>query len=533
MNQADTSLAVAAEGADVADRFAVYLADESRMRGCADRISFPESEAQLAAILKAAQEARTPVTVSGARTGITGGAVPQGGWLVSLVRLDRFLGLSEGPEPGLFTLRCQPGVTLETIDAAVAKAEFPGSDAWPESDRAALAAFRQAGPHLFAPDPTEKTATIGGMVACNASGARTLTFGPTRRHTAALRAVVPGGEILDLRRGRVAAGADGRFRLESTSGRAFEGRLPGYTMPAVKNAAGYYVEPGMDLIDLFIGSEGTLAAFSEIALVLRPAPESILGVIAFLAGEPEALDFVRRARTEGALPVRPLALEYFDPNALALLREQKARLGAGAEIPDPPADAGSAVYIELPTSEADLEEHAMALLELIESCGGDSDTAWTATSEQETERLKAFRHAVPETVNQRIGERAAKHEGLTKLGTDFAVPDNAMEDMIRAYRATIDAAGLQYVIFGHIGNNHVHTNILPRDLDEYRKGKDLYQQLARQAVGFGGTISGEHGVGKLKAYLLPLMYGEAAIDEMRAVKRVFDPEGILNPGNVF
>ncbi|MBN1257273.1 MAG: FAD-binding oxidoreductase, partial [Planctomycetes bacterium] len=101
------------------------------------------------------------------------------------------------------------------------------------------------------------------------------------------------------------------------------------------------------------------------------------------------------------------------------------------------------------------------------------------------------------------------------------------------YRATLDAVGLDYVIFGHIGQNHLHVNILPRNEEEYLQGKEIYKGFATQAVAFGGTISAEHGLGKLKTFLLPFLYGEAGIAEMRTTRKLFDPAGLLNQGTLF
>jgi D-lactate dehydrogenase (cytochrome) len=295
----------------------------------------------------------------------------------------------------------------------------------------------------------------------------------------------------------------------------------------------------MDLIDLFIGSEGTLGVISEVEVRLVPAPEEILGVVAFFPSEPDAIRFVRACRGESsengeaALPALPLALEYFDVNSLNLLRHQKAEGGPSTEIPELPTEAHSAVYVEYPTSIDDFEETALLVIELLERHGSSEETAWTATDERETERLKAFRHALPEAVNQLIGQRQAQWPKLTKLGTDMAVPDSALETMLEIYRSELGEAGLEYVVFGHIGNNHLHVNILPRDMNEYQQGKTLYLKFARRAVELGGTVSAEHGIGKLKRDFLLLLYGEEGIEQMRAVKRVFDPQGILNPGNVF
>ncbi|MBU4211035.1 MAG: FAD-binding oxidoreductase [Verrucomicrobia bacterium] len=516
-----------------------YLTDESRLRGRAERLFFPSSEAEVATVLKAAADSGKPVTISGGRTGITGGAVPEGGWLISLDKMNRLTALRYDPGANRFYLHCQPGVTLEIIHTVVEKKRFPGEETWDATSLSALQQLRASGAWMFPPDPTERSATLGGMASCNASGARTLFYGPTRRYVERVRAALIGGFVLDIARGASAAAPDGAFQLVLPDGTVRAGRIPGYRMPAVKNAAGYFAQPGMDLLDLLIGSEGTLAVVTELVITLIPAPETILGVIGFFTAEPEALNFVRAARGEKPLaetpllPTPPLALEYFDIHALNLLRDQKAKQGATSAIPALPEKAHTAVYIELATTEADLEPAAEALLALLEACGSSADTAWTAMTSEETERLKAFRHALPETINQRIGERAQKIPGLTKLGTDLAVPDDALLKMMAAYRELLDTAALDYLLFGHIGNNHVHVNILPRNLDEYAQGKALYLELARKALAWGGTVSGEHGIGKLKKPLLRLMYGEAGIAAMRAVKYVFDPAGLLNPGTLF
>ena len=517
-----------------------YLTDESRMRGQVERVFFPRSEHELIAVVKAAGMSGVPVTISGGRTGITGGAVPLAGWLVSMEKMNRVLGLRFDHDQNQFRLRCQPGISLESIYEAVEKKEFADQESWSDEDKAALAMFKESGSYMFPPDPTERSATLGGMVACNASGARTLYYGATRNYVTRLCLVLADGSVIDLKRGDCCAAGDGSFQLALAGGEVWEGSIPGYIMPRVKNAAGYFARPEMDLVDLFVGSEGTLGVFSEIEITLLKAPEVILGVIGFFPSEQDALSFVRAARGEHVegdektvLPERPLAIEYFDVHALNLLRDQKQKLGPSSNIPALPESAHTAIYIELATTDDGLEDIAEALLLLLESCGSQSDTAWTAFTPEETERLKTFRHALPEAVNQRIGERAVAHPGLTKLGTDFAVPDEALGTMMAAYRATLDAADLEYVIFGHIGNNHVHVNILPRDKKEYEKGKSIYVELAKQALSCGGTVSGEHGTGKLKKPLLKLMVGDSGIEAMRAVKRVFDPRGLLNPGNMF
>jgi len=567
----------AQQGKDPQDA-AAYLSDESRLHGNAEKIFFPQSEGDVIAILHAARPENKTVTVSGGRTGITGGAVPENGWLMSTEKMNHVLGLRFDAKNNAFFLRCQPGITLEALNKMIAEKQFDYESAWTAESKSALDLFRKPGEWRFAPDPTEKSATIGGMIACNASGARTFHYGPTRDYISALRLVPADGVILDIKRGEAFASTDGSFKLRLPDGNEREGKIPAYTMPAVKNAAGYFSKPGMDLIDLFIGSEGTLGIVTEAELKLVRPPAQILGVIGFFPSEETALLFVRSARGEKEvgrgvpacpqcyaqrcrrakpsekaqltqrvrptcedidrsnlppLSKQPLAIEYFDYRALNLLRDQKKKIGSSSEIPALPETAHTAVYIELPTTEADMEKQAEELLGLLEDCASSADTAWTALSPEETEKLKKFRHALPEAINQRIGERAASCPGLTKLGTDFAVPDKFLAEMFQLYRRTLDEAKLEYVIFGHIGNNHVHVNILPKNMDEYKHGKEIYLQLAQTVVRWGGTVSGEHGIGKLKRPFLALLFGEDGIEEMRRVKRVFDPESRINPGNMF
>ncbi len=516
---------------DVARDFSDYLRDESRRLGQAEFITFPASTEELAAALRDAHARHLAVTLQGARTGIAAGAVPDGGSILNLSRMTRVLGLRQ--RHGLFYALVQPGVLLSAFRTALAKREFDTAG-WDADSRAALAALRAAPRQMLTADPTETSASLGGMTACNASGARSFKYGAVRHYVEALHVVLADGATVELRRG--AQQARGRaFTLALPDGRSLASPLPAYTMPAVKNAAGYYAADHMDLVDLFIGSEGTLGAIAAIELRLTPEPALEWGMTAFLPSTAAVCQFVRRARGEYAAGSGPLAaIEYFSGSALALLRHQKATNPAFAIIPDIPEGFAGAVYVEIHAeTEAAAQTTLEKLVEFLNACGGNEDTAWLATTPQELERLHRFRHAVPEAVNLLIGERKKTEPGLTKLGTDMAVPDGALETVMALYETDLARLGLESVVFGHIGNNHVHVNILPRTLADYETGKKLYQHWAERVCGLGGTISAEHGVGKLKTALLAVMYGETGIAQMRAVKQVFDPDRTLGRGNLF
>jgi D-lactate dehydrogenase (cytochrome) len=488
------------------DEYEDYLRDESRSVGRAESISFPTNEAEVLGVVNAIRSRGGRITTQGARTGITAGAVPYGGHVLNLSRMNT-IGEIRG-EAGAATITVQPGALLQDVSRAASAAGL-----------------------LFPPDPTETSASIGGMVACNASGAMSHHYGPTRRWVRSLRLALSDGSALAVARG--ARRAQGRaFSLTTESGRVISGSLPTYTQPPVKSAAGYYVADDMDLLDLFLGMEGTLGIVTEAELALIPAPAAVLGMTAFLPSEEAALQFVRALR-EGE-EVAPVAIEFFDHDALDLLRRMAAEDPAFEHLPSLRSHFHTAVYTEFHCEEDEAAEEALLrVADLVIELGGSDDDTWGAATRRELESLKAFRHAVPEAVNSLIGRRKRETPELTKLGTDMSVPDDRLEAAMAMYRAGLAEAELESVVFGHIGDNHVHVNILPRDMDDYARGKALYLCWAEQVVAWGGSVSAEHGIGKLKTAFLQLMYGDEGIAEMRALKAQFDPDGLLNPGNLF
>ncbi|MCX7591037.1 MAG: FAD-binding oxidoreductase, partial [Kiritimatiellae bacterium] len=352
-----------------------------------------------------------------------------------------------------------------------------------------------------------------------------------RPYVERLRGILSDGRSLNLQRG-IEKVQGRRFELATEDGTVLHGPLPSYIMPAIKNAAGYFVRDDMDLLDLFIGAEGTLGIVTEIELRLVPLPSVILGIMVFVPEEAAAVALVREVRETMKNVV---ALEFFDNAAIALLRRYRSYNASVAErIPSVPSDSTSAVYIEYHgNSLAEIENEVTTLAAGLSRYGADDADTWIADTPTELSRLKEFRHAVPEAVNREIDERRKCEPTLTKLGTDLAVPDAALERAMRMYRDGLAQFGLEAVVFGHIGDNHVHVNIISRNTDEYRRGRELYLEWARAVVGLGGTVSAEHGIGKLKRALLEILYGVDGVRMMRETKYLFDPRWILNRGNLF
>jgi FAD/FMN-containing dehydrogenase len=205
-------------------------------------------------------------------------------------------------------------------------------------------------------------------------------------------------------------------------------------------------------------------------------------------------------------------LEYLDAGSLDLLRSR---------FPEIPHEARACVLVE-----ADNDEWLDDFTGQQSSC---FESSWFAASAADRERFRQFRHALPEAVNDLVRRR-----NLTKMGSDFAVPIARNRDMLRIYRDTLDREFPgQYVIFGHIGDAHLHVNVLPANEAEWKRGNELMTEFARKAVELGGTVSAEHGLGKRKRHLLALQYTPAEIEKMKSVKRLLDPEWLLGRGTLF
>lgn len=505
-----------------------YVRDESRTVGHAETISFPTSEDQVRDVLRELHASGTPVTVQGARTGLAAGAVPQGGHVLNLSRMDAVLGLRRG-EDGTYHLRVQSGVVLANLRKALANKSVP-TNGWDEESLAALDELYADPEQFFPTDPTETSACIGGMVACNASGARSYGYGPVRPHVSALRVVLADGDVVALRRGE--ARAHGRsLRLVTEAGRSLSLDLPTYEMPHTKNASGYYVADDMDALDLFVGSDGTLGVVTEVELALMPAPAVVWGVSCFFETETAALDFTVAVRPALAHAV---AIEYFDAGALSILRSQRESSAAIASLPAVEGRFACCVYVEL---DCDDEDEACAELyaigDAMRAVGADEADTWVARTDVDRECQRFFRHAVPESVNMLIDERRRTNPAITKLGSDMSVPDERLHDVIELYRTTLAEAGLQSAAWGHIGNNHLHVNVLPRGDADFAAGKELFCSWAAEVTRMGGAVSAEHGVGKIKRGFLETMYGPEHVREMARLKRELDPAGQLGRGNLF
>ena len=532
--EADFSQVKRIEGfATIQAEYSAYLSDESKLSAKPfDYLFFPKSESELAAVVKWLNLQKIPFTVAGARTGLVGGCVPPEGALISLEYLDKVLEVYRDEPSGEWRIKAQTSVSLKNLDSMLRIKQIPLLEQSPdEAIRRHYAEFREdPDQYFYPPDPTEMSASLGGSVVTNASGARTYRYGPTRAWVRGMRVFLANGEYLDIPRGKYFASREGKFIVCDSKGGAMPLTIPDYPLPRTKSTAGFYAAPQMDLIDLFIGSEGVLGIVTSVDVALLRQEDKV-SIIQFLDSDEQAVTLADALRSEDR--IRLDFLEFYSGNALDLLRRLQREEPSTVGMPPIPEDARAAVFFEMSFDphQADLD---FSILEaVINGCGGSLERSWAGYESRELDRFKVFRHMVPETINSIIAERKKQYPDIHKLGTDMAVPDGHMREMWDLYRSRCEELQLEWCAFGHIGNNHIHVNILPRNLEELEKGMQLYEIFAQRAVEFGGSVSAEHGIGKIKAKFLKLMFTPEQIEQMRSVKNALDPQNLLNPNDIF
>jgi D-lactate dehydrogenase (cytochrome) len=396
-------------------------------------------------------------------------------------------------------------------------------------------------------------------VATNASGAATFKYGATRAWIDRLTVVLACGHVLDLVRGEVRADAARGFEI--TCGHGTRVVRPGsYRVPAVpKNSAGYFAAARMDLIDLFIGAEGTLGVVVDATLRVMAAPPAVALALVAAPSEPAAWRLVEDLRSASEQTWRDAdprgidvaAIEHLDRRCLEILKEDGAGQRSDVEVP-PGTELALIVQLELPaytTASRAYDEIAAALdpdppdtaltrfCRLLDQHGVLDQTELALPGDaHRAGQFEAFREAVPTGVNQRVGD-AKKHVDarIEKVAADMIVPFERFGEMMDIYRAGYRDRGLDAAIWGHVSDGNVHPNVIPHSYQDVLAAKALVLEFGKAAVRLGGCPLAEHGVGRsaIKQALLRQLYGDNAIGEMRAIKAALDPEWKLAPGVLF
>jgi FAD/FMN-containing dehydrogenase len=375
------------------------------------------------------------------------------------------------------------------------------------------------------PDPSSgRWATVGGMVATNAAGARSVRYGSVREWVDALTLLTSDGDTITLhrgqtQRGRAIASALTRFGREAAPAIQEAAPLIAARFPRTrKNSSGYaldaYLESG-DLLDLVIGAEGTLGIVTEVEWRLDPIPPFRAGLRIAL----RSLDLLGEA-VAAVTSCQPSALELLDRTFLDLVGTDTIA-GTGLRF----ARAEAVLLVELERNDGESLRHGLEQITARSRPLADSvDTAFSAAA---AERLWAIRHAASPML-----ARLSEHRRSLQVIEDGCVPPERVADYIRAVRQAAHNRGLDIVMFGHAGDGHIHVNLLPEvgQVGWEAAVASLLDEVTEALIELGGTPSGEHGDGRLRAASLTRVYGTELVELFRRVKHSFDPLGIFNPG---
>lgn len=470
-------------------------------------VALPASVEELTALARWARQSGTPLTARGAGSGIPGNAVGSGVLVDLRERMPRRL----------------------ELDAAGATAITSANVTQLELNEAA----RSHGLRL-PPDPSSsRWATLGGMVATNAAGARTVRYGPARAWVAGLEIVTADGEVGWLervgrttgRRGDETLAAIRRLERDAAPAIRAAADLVRARFPKVrKNTAGYALDRWLDsgdALDLLIGSEGTLAFITTIRWRLAPIARARTGLRVSL----RSLDDLEEA-VRALVALDPSAVELLDRTFLDLVGTAGSQPAAPPIAPSPNRPIAEAVLLVEFERETDAAARGV-VGDAVRAVGGLATDVETALTPEEEHRLWALRHAASPILASLPPERRS-----LQVIEDGCVPLPRLGEYVRAIRDAAARQGITVVIFGHAGDGNVHVNALPEVArpDWLTRVGELYREVSAAAIRLGGTVSGEHGDGRLRAPLLEAQYGPEVMALMRGVKTAFDQDGILNPG---
>jgi FAD/FMN-containing dehydrogenase len=475
------------------DALAVYSEAAGIARVRPRAIAVPVSVEDLTTLIRWAASNSVPLIPRGSGSSMPGGAIGDG----VIVDLSRWRMIGE-VQLATRTIRVGPGAVRADVDRAARQHQL-----------------------RFPVDPSSGAfCTIGGMASTNAAGAHSMHFGTMRRWVRAIDCVFADGTRAEIRRGESPPSgipAIDHFLSLAPQLREAESRNPSRHIGVIKDSSGYgiadFARSG-DLVDLLVGSEGTLAFFVELELDLVLSPAATSSVLGAFATIEDAVKAASMARSSGAT-----ACELLDRTFLDVAASE----GAERQLP---AETESALLAEVEGDDANAAaDAANAIAAIFEKCG--ATTVRVALDRVTGAELWELRHAASP-----ILARLDPNLRSMQFIEDGAVPPENLPAYVRGVRAILDANDTRGVIFGHAGDAHVHVNPLidVSKPDWQQRVRRILDAVVMLTAKLSGTLSGEHGDGRLRTPLLDRVWSAEAREHFREVKRAFDPLGILNPG---
>jgi glycolate oxidase len=436
------------------DDFAKYEQDETEdLRFSPLMVVKPATTEEIQQIVRLAEAELLPIVPRGGGTGLSGGALAtSGGIVLSLERMNKLL---EIDEQNFFAI-VQPGIITQHLQEAV-----------------------EARGLFYPPDPASRgSCTIGGNVSENAGGPRAVKYGVTKDYVYGVKAVVSGGHVVN-----------------------FGGRR-------VKDSTGY------SMVQLMVGSEGTLGIVTEVTLKLLPLPKFHRTLLAPFDDIKKAAAAVPAILARGVIPC---ALEFMEQDSLKAIEDHR---GQHVRF----SDRAAVLLIEVDGNhEAMLDSEIETIAEVLEE-GGAVDCFIAESTAQQNE-IWEMRRAAGEAVKSICPYKEV----------DTVVPRSKVPELVEAVHDVCDRWGLRVICYGHAGDGNVHCNILKANLSDdvwQNKLDEPIAEIFRRTVALGGTLSGEHGIGCVQRRFLPIAMSPAEIEMQRRVKNALDPYNIFNPGKL-
>ncbi|MFO7918225.1 MAG: FAD-binding oxidoreductase [Anaerolineae bacterium] len=417
----------------------------------ADVVVWPLSTEEISRILRYANEEDIPVVPWSGGSSLEGNPIPvQGGILLALYRMNEIVEVRDAD----LQVVVQPGVVYDDLNAELRR----------------LGMF-------FPPAPgSSDVATIGGMVANNSSGMRSVKYGVTRRYVLKLKVVLPDGRV-------IVAGNN-----------------------AKKSTSGY------DLVGLFTGSEGTLGVVAEITLRVTGLPESVAAAVIPFDTLPEATSAVYECARYG---LEASAIELLDAPVIRVTNTQQ-----GLSLLEKPT-----VFVEFHGTDVYVQDQVEYLKEIAHD-NGCLDFQ-LATDYEAREELWRAREAAHDSMK-------VSHPGCTMIAGDACVPISKFGEVVRFAHDLAEETDVTIYVFGHAGDGNLHTEAIGYrdDEEQFARAVEATDAIVNRALEVGGTVAGEHGIGFMKRHFMDQEHGES-LKVMRSIKDLFDPKGIMNPGKVF
>ena len=467
-----------------------YLRDWSNIEGNAIGLCRPKNSTESVIIITVLYSLKVPYTISAGRTNLTGSATPMEGFVISIENL-------KGVKPTVKNkyVTASPGIYLEDMRKEV---------------------LEQTNNEFYYPvDPTSRReAMIGGTVSCNASGFVPGEQGATRHWVQGLEIILPNGRVVKCKRGDYISN-NATFEIDGENI-----PLPKYNRPDIKNASGPYTcgNGEIDFIDLIVGSEGIFGLITECTFKLKSNPKDYLNLFIILDSEKYAIQFHRYLNQVSKLD-KVTALEYFGYNSQSYMANKEYFFKDELEV---------GIYLQVPLYQESMDDACSEWLSIASTsnCNISDKKIYVLNDQKSWDLFFEARHSMPE-----LALKKTKELNGVSIITDTIVPPKSFPEFLKSTHSLIKQAGIEYLLFGHLGDCHLHFHLIPSKEQE-QEAISIYNKIIDISSNLNGVYSAEHGTGKRKKIDFIKCYGENAVEQVRKTKLSFDPYMLLNKGNV-